>query len=109
LSVAHAANNFGTASTRIGSSYRLVGRVLLIIFAALQIVDVITTNSALARGNWEVNPLMAFAQTHLGQAWWVPKMAALGLVFVLASLTRRVWPLVFAVSFYAVIICGNIA
>ena len=43
---------------------------LLTVFIALQVADVVTTNYALAvPGNWEVNPLMEFAQTHLGSSW----------------------------------------
>jgi Domain of unknown function (DUF5658) len=86
------------------------GKVLFTVFAGLQFADIITTNSALAvRGNWEANPVMAFAQAHLGEAWWLPKLAILGLIFIAAPLTRRLWPMVFAVSYYTVIVCGNVA
>src|SRR5436190_24397505 len=54
--------------------------VLLILFIALQVADVVTTNYALAvPGNWEANPLMELAQAHFGLSWWIPKIAAAGL------------------------------
>jgi hypothetical protein len=50
--------------------------VFLALFVALQIADILTTNSALKiPGVWELNPLMALSQTKLGAAWWLPKLA----------------------------------
>jgi len=92
------------ASTNVSA-----GRLLFIVFAGLQVADIVTTDRALAvPGNWEANPLMAFAQAHLGEAWWLPKLAILGFVFVAAPLTRRLWPMAFAVSYYVLIVSGNI-
>jgi Domain of unknown function (DUF5658) len=84
--------------------------LLLTLFVGLQIADVITTNYALAiPGNWEANPLMALYQARLGAAWWVPKALAVAWICAAALWTRRRWPMVFAVSYYAVIVAGNLA
>ena len=83
--------------------------VLLIFFIALQVADVVTTNYALAvPGNWEVNPLMEFAQAHLGPSWWIPKIAAAGLAAAVVLRTRRPWPIACAVSYYVLIVSGNL-
>ncbi len=78
-------------------------------WGGLQLADVVTTNSALALpGNWEANPLMALSQVHLGAVWWVPKAAAALLICLLAPLTRRRWPMVFAVAYFSLIVSGNL-
>jgi hypothetical protein len=87
-----------------------VYRQLFAIFTGLQVADVITTNSGLSvPGTWEANPVVAYAQAHLGEVWWLPKLAVVGFVFIAAPLTRRLWPMVFAVTYYAVIVGGNVA
>ena len=89
---------------------RRVYRLMFLLFAGLQVADVITTNFALGvRGIWEANPIVAFAQAHLGEAWWLPKLAVVGIVFLIAPMTKRLWPMAFAVSYYVVIVCDNIA
>jgi hypothetical protein len=81
----------------------------LVLFAVLQIIDVITTNHALAiPGNWEANPLMALSQSHLGAVWWLPKVAAFAVAAIVASRIRRRWPMIFAVAYYEVIVSGNL-
>ena len=83
---------------------------LLILFVGLQIADVVTTDYALAvPGNWEANPIMGLSQAHLGPAWWLPKVAAVGVAAVVAPQTPRPWLIVFAVSYYAIIVSGNLA
>jgi len=83
---------------------------LLTLFIALQVADVVTTNYALAvSGNWEVNPLMQFAQTHLGPSWWIPKIAAAGLAAAVVLHIRRQWPIACAVSYYVLIVSSNLA
>jgi uncharacterized protein DUF5658 len=87
----------------------LLNWALLILFIALQVADVVTTNYALAvPGNWEVNPLMEFAQAHLGPSWWTPKIAAAGLAAAVVLRTRRPWPVACAVSYYVLIVSGNL-
>ena len=49
---------------------------LLFAFVALQVADVLTTNSFLAHASAvEGNPLMADAQASLGSWWWLAKLA----------------------------------
>ena len=84
--------------------------VLWTLFFGLQIADVVTTDYALAvPGNWEANPLMNLSQTHLGAAWWLPKVAAIGFAAAVAPRTSRPWPILFAVSYYIIIVSVNLA
>jgi hypothetical protein len=84
--------------------------ILWILFIGLQIADVVTTNYALAvPGNWEANPIMQLFQTHLGAAWWLPKVGAIGLAAAVAPRTPRPWPILFLVSYYIIIVSGNLA
>jgi hypothetical protein len=72
--------------------------LLLILFVDLQLADVVSTNYALALpGVWEANPLMAMSQAKLGAAWWLPKLAAIGLVSLTAPRSRRRWPMIMIV------------
>jgi uncharacterized protein DUF5658 len=80
------------------------------LFLALQIADIVTTNYALAvPGIWEANPLMAFLQSKLGAAWWVPKLVVVGFICLATPLSRQRWPMIFVISYYSVVVCGNIA
>jgi hypothetical protein len=84
--------------------------LLLVLFIALEIADVVTTNHRLSLpGAWEANPIMARLQSELGCAWWLPKALAFGWVAVAATRIRRCWPLVFAVSYCGVIVAINLA
>ena len=102
---------------RIGASIIWRGRtlprahwILWILFVGLQIADVVTTNYALAiPGNWEANPIMQLSQTHLGAAWWLPKVAAVGFAAVAVPQRSRPWPILCAVSYYIIIVSGNLA
>jgi hypothetical protein len=72
---------------------------LLLLFVDLQLADVVSTNYALALpGVWEANPLMAISQAKLGTAWWLPKLAAIGLVALAAPRSRRRWPMIMIVA-----------
>jgi hypothetical protein len=84
--------------------------LLLALFIALEVADVVTTNHRLALpGAWEANPIVAALQSQLGGAWWLPKALAFGWVAVTAARIRRRWPLVFAVSYCGVIVAINLA
>ena len=84
--------------------------ILWILFIGLQIADVVTTNYALAiPGNWEANPIMHLSQTHLGAAWWLPKVAAVGFAAAVAPRRSRPWPILLVVSYYVIIVSGNLA
>ena len=50
-------------------------RILLLTFVLLQLTDVFTTNSVLAAGGSEANPVMAAAMATCGSFWWLPKLA----------------------------------
>ena len=84
--------------------------ILLILFVELQIADILTTDRALAiPGVWELNPLMAISQAEFGAAWWVPKLAVVTYLCLAASLMRRRWPIIFAVSVSGLAVLGNIS
>ena len=84
--------------------------ILWLLFVGLQIADVVTTNYALTiSGNWEANPIMQLFQTYLGDAWWLPKVGAVGLAAAVAPRTPRPWPILFVVSYYVIIVSGNLA
>jgi hypothetical protein len=84
--------------------------LLLILFAALQIADVVSTNYALAvPGVSEANPLMALMQARLGAVWWLPKVAVVGFVCLATPLLRRKWPMIIVVFYYVMIVSINIA
>jgi len=107
--------NFGGAKTvwavwRNAVRGRADWALLLILFIALQLIDITTTNYGLAiPGNWEGNPLMAFLQAHLGGFWWVPKIAGVFLVCLAVPLLRRRWLMVYAVAYCALTVSGNLA
>jgi Domain of unknown function (DUF5658) len=97
---------------RLGSRWHATsaGRLLLALFVALQFLDIVSTNRALAvPGVWEANPLMAASQTALGAAWWLPKLAAAGLIAVTVLRSRRRWPMFFVVSVSALAVLVNLA
>ena len=110
---AHDPRRFSRNGARIIWRRRTLPRahwILWILFIGLQIADVVTTNYALAvPGNWEANPIMQFSQTHLGAAWWLPKVAAVGFAAAVAPRTLRPWPILFALSYYVIIVSGNLA
>jgi hypothetical protein len=84
--------------------------ILLILFVELQIADILTTNRALTiPGVWELNPLMAMSQAKFGAAWWVPKLAVTAYLCLAATLVRRRWPIIFAVSVSGLAVLGNIS
>src|SRR5438445_220124 len=84
--------------------------LLLVLFVGLQFADVVSTNYALAvPGVWESNPLMALSQTKLGAAWWLPKLAAIGLVSLTAPRSRRRWPMIFVVAISGGAVLLNLA
>ena len=60
-------------------------------------------------GNWEANPIMNLSQTHFGVVWWLPKVAAVGFAAVVVGRAQRRWPMFFAVSYYIIIVLGNLA
>jgi hypothetical protein len=49
-------------------------RVLSLLLVGVACIDVISTNTALAAGHVEGNPVGKYAQDHLGTWWSVPKI-----------------------------------
>jgi Domain of unknown function (DUF5658) len=92
---------------RMGSRRRQLAGLdwlLLGLFIALEVADVVTTNQRLALpGIQEANPIMAALQREL------PKAFAFGWVAVAAMRVRRRWPLVFAVTYCGLIVALNLA
>jgi Domain of unknown function (DUF5658) len=85
-------------------------QLLLMLFVELQLADILSTNHALARpGVWEANPLMAWSQAKLGAAWWLPKLAIIGLVASMAYRSRRRWPILAMVSVSCAAVLINLA
>jgi hypothetical protein len=96
----------GRACRQLGRSYWL----LLLLFIALQVADIVTTNHALAvPGSWEANPVMAAFQSRLGSLWWLPKAAVVAWIVVAATRIRRRWPMIFAVTYCGVVVVLNLA
>lgn len=84
-------------------------RVLMIIFAGLQVADIASTNYALTiPGVWEINPLMAFAQAKLGALWWLPKLVVAAVLCRAAFSLQRRWPMIFAVSVSGLPVLANL-
>jgi hypothetical protein len=85
----------------------------LALLAILQIVDVASTNRALAvPGVQEVNPLMVWAQQELGSCWWLPKLAILVfLTFVVVRLPpiRARWLMAGVLGLYVVVVANNLS
>ena len=62
--------------------------IVLAVFAALQVADVLSTIHVLSRGGFEGNPVGVWAMTTFGAYWPVPKLALMALC---AALMVR-WP-----------------
>jgi hypothetical protein len=95
---------------------RFLMRISALAIATVQILDVATTNAALASGGAELNPIMRLSMANLGSLWWLPKAAItlfiLGYVFsgVTRTPTRRVIALAMIVlAVGAVCVANNIA
>jgi len=98
------------------SRARLFMRIAALAIAIGQAIDVSTTNTVLASGGTELNPLMRISMVELGSLWWLPKAAAA--VFILACVfsgrmpapTRRVIALTkIALAVSAISVAINIA
>lgn len=100
------------ASTRCRRWRDLGGRanrLMLLLFVELQLADILSTNHALATpGVWEANPLMAISQAKLGAAWWLPKLAVVGVIAAAAPLSRWRWPIVAMISVSCIAVLVNL-
>src|SRR5438105_9193670 len=79
------------SNRRVWPAFPALDLALLVGLLLGQIADIATTDLALHRGGWEMNPLMALAQAHLGTSWWLPKFALMALagLVVLSTRVRR--------------------
>lgn len=81
----------------------------LLLFAALQLADVVTTNHALAAATAvEGNPIMALAITHLGTVWWLPKVAIVAFSMIAVRQIRRRWPFKVVTAILVVLVANNL-
>jgi hypothetical protein len=76
------------SSRRVWPAFPALDLALLAGLLLGQIADIVTTNLALHRGGWEINPLMALAQTYLGTPWWLPKFVLMALAGLIVLSTR---------------------
>src|SRR5690348_16814777 len=69
---------------------RFLMRISALAIAIVQILDVATTNAALASGGAELNPIMRLSMANLGSLWWLPKaaIALFILAYVFLGITR---------------------
>lgn len=89
-------------------------RINLSFIGIAQLLDVLSTRSALARGAVELNPIAATLQQSLGEAWAIPKLLlGIGAVAVAAKLPpERITPAAFWLALlfaklYAIVILNN--
>ena len=82
--------------------------LIIVVLAALQVADVVSTNFNLDRGAFELNPLVERLMIGLGAAWWLPKA---GIMALIAAGARRVSlrALSTAAAIYACIVINNIS
>ncbi len=62
-------------TSRNNRRLRRWGRVLALTMVIVGGLDLVSTNAALAMGQFEGNPLLRWVQTDLGLWWSLPKMA----------------------------------
>lgn len=69
---------------------RFLMRTSALAIAVVQLLDVATTNAALASGGAELNPIMRLSMAELGSLWWLPKaaIALFILAYVFSGVTR---------------------
>jgi hypothetical protein len=81
---------------------------MLLILFTLQILDVITTNLT---PDLESNPVILFLFVHLGEMWWLPKLAICLLIAAGALAGGRVprRPLIMITTGYAIVVLTNVA
>ena len=81
---------------------------MFLILITLQILDIITTNLT---PNLESNPVVLFLFAHLGEMWWLPKLAICLLISAGAIVAGRIprRPLVIITTCYAIVVLLNMA
>jgi hypothetical protein len=91
---------------------RELGRTVALFFVVLGSLDVVSTDAALAAGNFEGNPFVRIMHVELGAWWGFPKVVAhvllASLVLWLPSKRLLLWGGAMAVL-YTGIVMGNFA
>ena len=81
----------------------------LLLFAALQLADVVTTNHGLSAAEVvEGNPVMALAMAHLGPVWWLPKVVIVAFAMIAVRRIRRRWPLNLVTAILVALVANNL-
>ena len=79
-------------------------RLLLIALALGQMIDVLTTNRALAAGGKEVNPFMHLMMLLSGGQWWLLKaLIALFLIYLAITIRPPTWRKIALAGFVAML------
>ena len=85
-------------------------RVLAALIVLVGVLDVISTNAALAAGYMESNVLIAAIQAVWGVWWFIPKLAvhvALAAFVLWLPSKRMIWNARAGIMIYAVVIAAN--
>ena len=91
-------------------AFRRTALLLAAMLVFVGVLDVISTNAALAAGNAEANPLVAAFQRHWGIWWFVPKLSihiALAAMVLWLPSRRMIWNARAGVILYVAIITSN--
>lgn len=84
---------------------------VFIVFAALQIADVVTTSRVLRNGGWETNPIVRMLMRCCGAWWWLPKLVlamACGAYMAFVSWPEGPALLVFLCLVYCWVVWSNV-
>ncbi len=83
--------------------------ILIYLLVALQFADVATTNIGITLpGRREGNPMMAWAQSALGENWWLIKIGLACIGILVLSRLRPRWPLNMAAGSYSILVVQNV-
>lgn len=84
--------------------------VLAVLIVVIGIFDVISTNVTLAAGNRESNPLILWVQHHMGEWWFIPKIAVhflMALLVLWLPTQRMIWNARIGVVIYTLVVANN--
>lgn len=80
----------------------------LAVLLVVQILDVVTTNLV---PHMESNPVVLFLFAHLGEMWWLPKLAICLAISVAAAMAKRIprQTLSVVTAGYTIVVLINVA
>ena len=99
-----------SAKCRQDRTYHGTALLLAVLILFVGVYDVISTNAALAAGNWEVNALVASLQRVWGDGWLIAKIiihGALAVVILWLPSRRMIRNARLGIALYALIIASN--